>query len=77
MMERLAQASEGSGCTPTPFHYIYHHKQQYTLQLRGQIHPPYFISTPMYSVVPRLEVSIDITNSLKPLLPGGGGGYRE
>jgi hypothetical protein len=27
MMEKLAQASEGEGCTPTPFHYIYHQVQ--------------------------------------------------
>jgi hypothetical protein len=27
MMEKLAQAGEGRGCTPTPFHYIYHHVQ--------------------------------------------------
>jgi hypothetical protein len=32
MMEKLAQAGEGGGCTPTPCHYIYHHS-------------PYFIST--------------------------------
>jgi hypothetical protein len=25
MMEKLAQAGEGGGCTPTLFHYIYHH----------------------------------------------------
>jgi hypothetical protein len=25
MTEKLAQAGEGGGCTPTPFHYIYHH----------------------------------------------------
>ncbi len=27
MMEKLAQAGRGRGCTPTPFHYIYHHVQ--------------------------------------------------
>ncbi len=27
MMEKLARASEVGGCTPTPFHYIYHHVQ--------------------------------------------------
>jgi hypothetical protein len=27
MMEKLAQAGEGGGCTPFPFHYIYHHVQ--------------------------------------------------
>jgi hypothetical protein len=27
MMEKLAQTGEGGGCTPTPFHHIYHHVQ--------------------------------------------------
>jgi hypothetical protein len=27
MMEKLAQAGEGGGCTSFPFHYIYHHVQ--------------------------------------------------
>ncbi len=26
MRVKLAQAGEGGGCTPTPFHYIYHHQ---------------------------------------------------
>jgi hypothetical protein len=26
MWVKLAQAGEGGGCTPTPFHYIYHHQ---------------------------------------------------
>ena len=47
MMEKLAQAGEGGGCTPTPFHsYLPSRtttKFHYTLQLRGQIHSPYFI----------------------------------
>ncbi len=48
MLEKLAQAGEGGGCTPTPFHYIYHHVAVYgTLQLRWQIHSRYFISTPI------------------------------
>jgi hypothetical protein len=38
----------GGGCTPSPFHSIYNHEQRpglwFTLQLRGQIHSPYFIS---------------------------------
>ncbi len=40
---------EGGECTPTLLHYIYHHvlKSWYTLQLRGQIHFPYFYSTPI------------------------------
>jgi hypothetical protein len=32
MMEKLAQAGEGEGCTPTPFHNIYHPVQSGTLQ---------------------------------------------
>jgi hypothetical protein len=47
MMEKLAQAGEGGGCTPYPCHYIYHHAQRcsvVTLQLRGQKHSLYFIS---------------------------------
>ncbi len=52
MMEKLAQAGEGRGCTPTPFHSIYHRtKLQCTLQLRGHIHSQNFISTPIYSLV--------------------------
>jgi hypothetical protein len=27
MMVKSAQHSEGGGCTPSPFHFIYHHKQ--------------------------------------------------
>ncbi len=27
MLEKLAQPGEGGGCTPTPFHSIYHHVQ--------------------------------------------------
>ncbi len=29
MMEKLAQAGEGGGCTPTPLHSIYHHVQSF------------------------------------------------
>ncbi len=32
-MEKSVQASEDGGCTPTPFHYIYHHVQTCTLPL--------------------------------------------
>ncbi len=56
MMEKLAQAFEGGGVHATPFRYTvftitYKVKLWCTLQLRGQIQSPYFISTPMYSVV--------------------------
>jgi hypothetical protein len=49
MMEKLDQAGEGGGCTPTPFPYTRClpslTKLQCTLLLRGQIHSLYFIST--------------------------------
>ncbi len=47
MMEKLALAGEGGGCTPIPFHSSIpsHTKLQCTLQLRGQINSLYFIST--------------------------------
>ncbi len=31
MMEKLAYAGEGGRCTPTPFYYIYHHVQSYSV----------------------------------------------
>ncbi len=48
MMEKSAQPGEGGGCTPIPFHYIYHHVGNCdvnTLQVRGQMHSSYFSST--------------------------------
>ena len=33
MRVKLALAAEGGGCTPTPFHYIYHH--QYSCRVRS------------------------------------------
>jgi hypothetical protein len=52
MMEKLAQAGEGGGCTPILLPSILPSRTnlQCMLQLRGQIHSPYFISTPMCSV---------------------------
>ncbi len=50
MMEKLEQALEGGGCTPTPFTNVYLTSRAvlwWTLQLRGQIHFPYFYSTPI------------------------------
>jgi hypothetical protein len=46
MMEKLAQPSEGG------VHYTYHHVRScgVTLQLRGQIHPPFLLYPYMYSV---------------------------
>ncbi len=41
-MEKLAQAGEGEGCTPAPFHYIYHHVQSCGVQSswEGRYTPP-------------------------------------
>jgi hypothetical protein len=47
MMEKLAQACEGGGCTPTPFHYSYQLVQSCSERssLVGRYtHPQYFIS---------------------------------
>jgi hypothetical protein len=47
MIEKLAQAGDGGGCTPTPS-YIYHHVQSCGVRsMRVQIHSPYFYSTPI------------------------------
>jgi hypothetical protein len=51
MMENLAQTGGGGGrgCTPIPFHYIYHHEQSYVVRSssEGRYTPP--ISTlPLY-----------------------------
>jgi hypothetical protein len=46
---KLTQAGEGGGCTPTPFHYIYHHVQRvvvYAPAMRADT-LPYFSSTPI------------------------------
>jgi hypothetical protein len=52
MMEKLAQAGGGGGVYAHPpfIRFTIMYMMQCTLQLRGQIHSPYFISTPMYSV---------------------------
>jgi hypothetical protein len=44
------------GCTPTPFHYIYHHVQSCSVPYApaervDTLQSPYFFSTPMYSVL--------------------------
>ncbi len=53
MMEKLAQAGEGGGLLahPLSLYLPSRTKLQCTLQLRGQIHSPYFIYIPVYSVV--------------------------
>jgi hypothetical protein len=54
MMEKLAQASQGGGCTPTPFHYIYHHVQSCGIgsSWEGSSTPPLFLLYPyMFSVL--------------------------
>jgi hypothetical protein len=48
-----------------------HTKLQCTLELRGQIHSPFFISTPMYSMVWSVRAVaefIDLVRELKPAL---------
>jgi hypothetical protein len=60
MIEKLAQAGEGGRCKPIPFHYIYHHVQSCgvrSMQLRGQIHYPYFYSIPICTLCAR-KISI-------------------
>jgi hypothetical protein len=49
MMEKLAQANESGECTPTHFHFIYHHVQScgvcYIAERAETL--PYFYSTPI------------------------------
>ncbi len=48
VMEKLAQASEGGGCTYTSFHYSYHYVQSCSLRSSWEgryAHYPLFIST--------------------------------
>jgi hypothetical protein len=40
MIQKLAQAGEGIGCTPTSFHYIFHHVQSCGVR-------PYFYYIPV------------------------------
>jgi hypothetical protein len=48
MMEKSAQAGEGGGCRPTPFHYIYNHKVvAYALADREDT-LPLFLLYPVY-----------------------------
>jgi hypothetical protein len=51
LIYRTALAGEGGGCTPTPLNSI--EQLQCTLQLKGQIHSPYFISTTIYALYGR------------------------
>jgi hypothetical protein len=52
MMEKSAQAGEGGGCRPTPFHYIYNHKVvAYALADREDTLPLFLLYPNMYSVV--------------------------
>ncbi len=50
MMEKLAQAGVGVHAHPLSLYLPSRTKLRCTLQLRGQIHSPCFISIPMYSV---------------------------
>jgi hypothetical protein len=55
MMVKLAQAGEGGGCTPTPFHFIYHLVQSCGVRSsrEGRYTRPLFLlyTIYMYSVV--------------------------
>ncbi len=44
MMEKIAQSDEGWGCTPIPFHHIYHHVQSCSVRfsLEWRHTPPIF-----------------------------------
>ncbi len=53
-MENSALAGEGGGCTPTPFHYIYHHVQScgvYAPAERADTLPLFLLYFFMYSVI--------------------------
>ncbi len=56
MIEKWALTGEGGGCTLTPlsFYLVSRTKLQCALHLRGQIHSPYFISTPISTLWWRL-----------------------
>jgi hypothetical protein len=55
MMEKLAKAGEGGGCTPTPFHYIYHHVHSCGVRLYGPAERADTLYPYMYSVA---EISV-------------------
>ncbi len=57
MMEKLAQADEGGGCTPTPFHIPSRTKLWCTLH---QIHSLYFYSTPIWTVSYMMKTSTKV-----------------
>jgi hypothetical protein len=50
MMVKPAQPGEVGGCSPTPFHSIYHHERSCIVcapaESRCTVHTPYFSSTP-------------------------------
>ncbi len=59
-MEKLAQPGEGGGCTPTPFHYIYHHVQNCVVCSSCEGRYTSLISTLSLNVL--CDLSHDISN---------------
>ncbi len=57
-VETLAQSGESGGCTPTPFHYIYHHVKKSCGERsswEGRYTPPiFFYSTPICTLFSKL-----------------------
>ncbi len=49
MMEKFAHAGEGGRCTPTPFHYIYHHVQSWMSAERACTLPLFLLYPYIYS----------------------------
>ncbi len=48
MMKKLAKASVGGGCTPTLFHYIYHHVQVVVYAPAERADTPPISNIPLY-----------------------------
>ncbi len=62
VMEKSAQPGEGGGCTPTHFHYVYHHEQSCGVHSSFSLDTlPLFLLYPyMYSVVQAVSPSVCI-----------------
>jgi hypothetical protein len=64
---KLTQAGEGGGCTPPPFHYIYHHVQGCGVPYgyEGRYTPPFLLYPYMYSVVCTAYTLADLSPNLQ------------
>ncbi len=49
-MVKSAQPGEGGGCTPSPFHSIYHHEQNGGVYAPAEIHSPYCAHPPPFTL---------------------------